>query len=282
MTTYVTYPIILAHGIARFDVITNLLLRIDNDSADDGLHYFRNIRTHLMGTKRFDVHHSNVSWAADVEVRADDLKMEVEKVLHNTQAEKVHIIAHSMGGLDARHMLYKNRHTGFHHKVASLTTIGAPHHGTPAADRVLNAIQIDDDLVETIDTLGLGTHVAGFKNLTTEACEAFNEKAGEWERECGVQFRAYAGKQRYGRVFRLIRPFHLLIPTDNDGLVPVSSAKWHDDYFVPPIIDADHLNLTGWSDLEELPNIIAFLTMETKIKQLYLSIAEVLAEAFPI
>ena len=38
-----TYPIVVAHGIARFDEPTDRLFKIDNDSADDGLHYFRHI-----------------------------------------------------------------------------------------------------------------------------------------------------------------------------------------------------------------------------------------------
>ena len=41
MSNSKTYPIILAHGIARFDVLTNALFAIDNDDDDDKVHYFR-------------------------------------------------------------------------------------------------------------------------------------------------------------------------------------------------------------------------------------------------
>ncbi len=282
MAEYQTYPIILAHGIARFDFLTNWFLHIDNDSDDDGLHYFRNIRTHLMSTKKFGVYHSRVSWAADVEVRADELKQEVEKVLRASHAPKVHIIAHSMGGLDARHMLYKYRDANFQQKVASLTTLGTPHHGSSVADYVVGTTDQDSELAEAVSKIGLGTDIAGLKSLTTEACKTFNEKAEAWENNCGVQFRAYAGAQKWAKIFQPFRLFWQKLGGDNDGLVPVESAMWQDKYFVEPIIDADHLNLIGWTDLSELPDIISFLKMETKIKALYLTIAEGLAEAFPI
>ncbi len=282
MTKYQTYPIILAHGIAQFDFLSNWFFHIDNESDNDGLHYFRNIRTHLMSTKKFDVYHSRVSWAADVEVRADDLKQAVEAVLSESEAQKVHIIAHSMGGLDTRHMLYNNRVDNFQQKVASLTTIGTPHHGTTVADYVLGTKTLDGDLAKSVAKIGLGDNLAGFKSVTTKACRLFNEKATAWENSCGVQFRTYAGAQKWGKIFLPFRPFWQKIDDDNDGLVSVESAKWQDEYFVEPIIDADHLNLIGWTDLSELPDIVSFLGMETKIKSLYLSIANGLAEAFPI
>lgn len=45
---------------------------------------------------------------------------------------RLNIIAHSMGGLDARY--YAISWLGLAERVASLTTIGIPHLGTPLAD----------------------------------------------------------------------------------------------------------------------------------------------------
>ena len=62
-----TFPIILAHGVCRFDRIWSDALNVDNndDEARDNLHYFKGIRTMLM-KRNFIAYHSNVSWAADV------------------------------------------------------------------------------------------------------------------------------------------------------------------------------------------------------------------------
>jgi triacylglycerol lipase len=276
-----TYPIILAHGIARFDFLSDLILHIDNDAGDDGLHYFRNIRTHLMA-HGFDVFHSRVGWAADVEVRANDLKLEVERVLKETKAAKVHIIAHSMGGLDSRHMLYKNREQGLHERIASVTSIGTPHLGSAVADYMTAEENLESALVKAAVQLGLGPGIAGLWNLTTEACAAFNKKVESWESNCGVRFRTYAGAQKWHKIFLPIRPFSEKMNGPNDGLVPVESARWKDEYFVGPVLDADHLNFVGWADISELPDFLAFFGMEAKIKKVYLNIAEDLAHIFPL
>ena len=134
-----TYPIVLAHGIARFDVLVDMLLDVDNDHNLDHKHYFKGIRTHLK-SQGFDVWHTQVDWAGSVTKRSSDLKRAVEGVLRATGAEKIHIIAHSMGGLDARHMLFDSRNNGFHRKVASVTTISTPHRGSPVADFILNPL----------------------------------------------------------------------------------------------------------------------------------------------
>ena len=170
-----TYPIVLAHGISRFDELANRLFKIDNQDRDDSLHYFRNIRTHLQGHD-FVVRHSHVEWARGVDVRAGTLKSEIERFLVELSAERVHIIAHSMGGLDARHMLYNSRDDGFHQKIASLTTLGTPHHGSPAADFLVKNVG------RFVSKFGLP--IEGARDLTTQACAAFNEKADAWESDC--------------------------------------------------------------------------------------------------
>ena len=276
MSTSKTYPIILAHGIARFDILSQRLFKIDNSDPDDGLHYFRNVRTHLQ-SHGFHVHHTNVEWAAGVDVRSRSLKRQVVSLLEDEtlSARKVHIIAHSMGGLDARHMLYDNRNEGFHEKVASLTTIGTPHHGSPAADATV------DKAGELLTSLGLGD---GARDLTTQACKSFSEEAEGWERECGVHFRAYAGCQEFLHVFdplKLTWPIIYDKEGDNDGLVSVKSARWKDEYFVEPVLDADHFNLCGWWDVSEILRGVWPLELEGKIKELYLNIANDLARRFP-
>jgi triacylglycerol lipase len=269
MDAYKTHPIILSHGIARFDILGQRVLKIDNNDLFDGMHYFRNIRTHLK-SHGFYVHHTNVDWAGGVDRRSRELKRQIEELLADERlgANKVHIVAHSMGGLDARHMLFDNKEDGLHKKVASLTTIATPHHGSPAADAIVGKVG------GILDVFHLGD---GASDLTTEACRKFNEKVADWERGCGVFFQAYAGRQEFWQIFE---PLKLTWPIiydregDNDGLVSVKSAKWNDDYFVGPPQDADHFNLCGWWDPAER---VTPSKLEREIKALYLGIAEGLA-----
>jgi pimeloyl-ACP methyl ester carboxylesterase len=134
-----TYPIVLAHGIARFDALVDMMLDVDNNDELDHKHYFKGIRTHL-NSQGFDAWHTQVDWAGSVAKRSTDLKREVESILRSTGAERIHVIAHSMGGLDSRHMLFDSRNDGFYRKVASVTTISTPHRGSPVADFILDPL----------------------------------------------------------------------------------------------------------------------------------------------
>jgi triacylglycerol lipase len=54
--------------------------------------------------------------------------------------EAIHIIAHSMGGLDSRRMISKGyliEANGEKTAIQTLATIGTPHRGSPVADLVI-------------------------------------------------------------------------------------------------------------------------------------------------
>ena len=109
------YPIVLAHGLLGFDKIRPF-----------GLEYFRGIREALERAGN-DVHLVRLPPFAGVEARARALAEAIERI----EAPRVNIIAHSMGGLDARYALSR---LGIADRVASLITVGTPHRGTPLAD----------------------------------------------------------------------------------------------------------------------------------------------------
>ena len=279
---------VLAHGIARFDAPLRDILK-DEEQVDDRTHYFRRIRSTLQA-KGFTVEHSSVPWAAGVSVRAAALKGEVERVLGKTSAKKVHIIAHSMGGLDARHMLFEHQADNMHQKVASVTTIGTPHWGTCFADwGVTNATA----LLAVLQEMHI-SQLDGFKDLTTTACRQFNQQATAFELTCGVAFQTYAGAQVASYVFAPLQlPWHIIKvhEGDNDGLVSVRSAQWRPEYFHAPVINADHLNEVGWwepSDFHPIsfppgpPRGETQPQLERRIRGLYLDIAQTLALRFPV
>ena len=99
------YPIILAHGIAAKQ------LRV--------LNAFGNIGRELeaVGNK---VYIADTDGFGAIETNAEQLRCFVDRVLKETGAEKVNIIAHSKGGLDSKYMI---THLGMEDKVASLTTL---------------------------------------------------------------------------------------------------------------------------------------------------------------
>jgi triacylglycerol lipase len=65
--------------------------------------------------------------------RADELLRTVQSVKRRTGAQKVIVIAHSQGGLDARLALSRG---GAPH-IAAVATLSSPHGGTPLADAAL-------------------------------------------------------------------------------------------------------------------------------------------------
>ncbi|MDR0300711.1 MAG: hypothetical protein LBI04_00160, partial [Treponema sp.] len=98
------YPIVLVHGIIAHDRVDFFWGRIPKILEEKGMRVF------LGNTD---------SWG-DCDSNAKILKSTVEKILLETKAEKVNIIAHSKGGIDSRYLIWKH---GFEDKIASLTTI---------------------------------------------------------------------------------------------------------------------------------------------------------------
>jgi triacylglycerol lipase len=272
-----TYPIILAHGVCRFDVLWNRALRVDDsdDPRIDNLHYFKGVRTMLMALG-YPVYHSRVGWASDVDKRANSLKENLVQILDKSGAEKINIIAHSMGGLDARHMLFNDRNEGrIHESVASLITISTPHEGTPFADWGLARFPSLPEIFRRI-----GVAVDGLRDLQTDVCTRFNNdptvEAFEMECESSIQFRTYAGSQNFWGVFSLLKGAFRIIQRkegENDGLVSVRSARWRDRYFQETINETDHLNELGWWDPDQLFAHESPSALRTRIHALYARIA---------
>lgn len=283
------FPIALAHGIARFDILREILVNksgISEIEFGDELHYFKGIKSHLEDNG-FETHHTSVDFSGSVSLRAHQLSDQINQILSGRTADKVHIIAHSMGGLDARHMIVDI--DGMAEKVASVTTIGTPHLGTSFADF---GVSRGGNLV--IRGLESFINLGGFNDLTTTACKAFNLRAKEKEAGNKVVYRTYASAEEHDLVFLPLQPSWSIISKlegENDGLVSVRSQQWESELngssgsrktveqFKFPV-PADHLNEVGWWDLQETNPILGLLKSEklareyeSKIKAIYLEIA---------
>jgi len=88
----------------------------------------------ILRVQGYTVYKSNVDGFGTVESNAKQLKEEIGKILEETGAEKVNIIAHSKGGLDAKYMIQQ---MDMAKQVASLATLCTPHKGSPIASFVM-------------------------------------------------------------------------------------------------------------------------------------------------
>jgi triacylglycerol lipase len=284
-----TYPIVLAHGIAPFDEFYHPVLKTWSRWTGWGLDrfsHFRNIAS-MLRRRGFLVEAPRVPFAGSVDDRARNLAVAVKHILLSSKADRVHIIAHSMGGLDARHMIVD---LGMADSIATLSTIGTPHLGTSLADRAVGG---NEEVLDLLRTLRID--FTGFADLTTYSCNRFNKRAEAAEAANSVRYVTWSSFQQIEQVFSLLKiSWGLIQPKegDNDGLVPTSSQQWTSslkngssekaiEQFEFPFA-ADHLNQLAWWDLDELTDtswwsfaprreIRAF---EKKIQSIYLEIAQ--------
>jgi triacylglycerol lipase len=216
------HPIVLAHGFGGFDTI---------QFQGRQLAYFRGVRDHLRALGA-EVYVLRVSPVASIAVRAQQLAEQVRRL----PAPRVNIVAHSMGGLDAR---YAIAGLGLAERTASLTTIGTPHRGTPLADL-------------GVAVLGAGKRARGrrsidaFHDLSTARMEAWNREVADVP---SVEYGCFVSSAQQGvrGVNALLVPAYLFLERRagaNDGVVPATSQRWGQVFGE---IDVDHWGAVGWS-----------------------------------
>ena len=206
------YPFALCHGIAPFD----RLLASSGWNA-----YFKHIPDHLASHGIEAVYEPRVDFAASVADRAEVLAAAIRGILDEQDARKIHLIAHSMGGLDARVAIVDH---ALGDRVATLTTIGTPHLGTSFADWGLAHSR------EAIDRLQpLGIDLTGFRDLSIKTSCERGARLERFEADNPVQYVAWASWQVRDAVFAPLQ-FSWQIIHDaegrNDGLVPAESQLW--------------------------------------------------------
>ncbi|MEO6771842.1 MAG: alpha/beta fold hydrolase [Kofleriaceae bacterium] len=217
-------PVILIHGLFGFDRMGIPGARLD---------YFRGIAKHL-DTLGCHAHAVKLPRAGSVPERARALCDAIAALGH----DRVDLIAHSMGGLDARYAL---AHLGLAARVRSLVTVGTPHRGTPIAD-----LAIDGPLgLARRAIAALGISMTAVDWLTTAALERFNQEVPDAP---GVRYACVVGGVREAAtaIPLAIQPVHAYlrkVAGANDGLVPMASQYWGETLAE---IEADHFAEIGW------------------------------------
>jgi triacylglycerol lipase len=217
-------PIVLVHGLFGFDQVRmGPLVLVD---------YFHGIPPVLRAAGN-RVLVPKLSPTASIASRAIQLKAFIDR---ESPGEPVHLIGHSMGGLDSRYMI---THLGMASRVLSLTTLGTPHRGSPFADWALARFA---RLFGTIlDRLGIPRQA--FDDLTVARCKTFNDETPNAQ---GVRYFSVAGHHRMhwsNPPWRLTAPVVARAEGPNDGIVSLSSAKWGESF---EVWDADHMSLVNW------------------------------------
>ncbi len=218
-------PIVLAHGLLGFDQ-----LRLAGRTL---LCYFNQIPEALTepGNRVLVARVSPTGGVAD---RAAQLKAFLDREL---PGEAVHLIAHSMGGLDARYLI---THLGMAPRVLSLTTVGTPHRGTAFADWGVRRFQhVLRPILENV----VGLPHQAFYDLTTEKCKAFNEQTPDAP---GVRYFSVAGNHETGWLtpeWQLSARIVARAEGPNDGVVSVASATYGE---ACEVWQGDHLSLVNW------------------------------------
>ncbi len=220
----------MIHGLMGYDRI--------GMGSQWGWDYFRGI-VDALKTAGNRVLVPRLSPTAAIERRASELKRFLDQ---NASGEAFNIIAHSMGGLDARYLI---THLGMSDRVQSLISIGTPHQGTAFADwgvRRFGAV-----VVPILNALGIP--YGAFTDLTTAACRTFNERTPDMP---NVRYFSVAGQCERDWLtlpWRLPHSIVLRAEGANDGIVSLTSAR-HGEW--TEVWEGDHLNLINVPNLAAL------------------------------
>jgi len=213
------YPVVLVHGIIAHDRASAIKFwgRIPEVLTGMGINVFR----------------GNTDAWGSYESNALILKKTIVNILSHTRAKKVNIIAHSKGGIDARYLVWKH---GFGDKIASITTLCTPHHGSEVADLLYHQKILHQPL--TRSALSLLGKVYGDANpnlykliyqLTTAKMKKFNEKI---PKDANIYYQSLYTTMDNDSGEKILSYTHSYIKEisgENDGLVSECSAQWGDN-----------------------------------------------------
>lgn len=207
-------PIVLHHGLFGFG---------NFELGKIKLCYFSGI-DRALAERGHPIIISRVHPTAGIARRARQLKETILRQLDIQNAprdQRVILIAHSMGGLDARYMISK---LGMDDRVAALLTITTPHRGSAYADWCLKHLGQRLGGLQLMNFLGLD--VQAISDLTRESCRRFND---DIEDSPLVKYFSVSAARPWHRVPAFaLHSFKVIADEEgeNDGLVAKISSPW--------------------------------------------------------
>lgn len=210
------YPVLMLHGVGFRDLkYVNYWGRIPRILRKNGA----------------SVYYGNQEAFATIENNSKDIQERIREICTVEHCDKVNIIAHSKGGLDARHAISKGNMGAY---VASLTTISTPHRGCHFVDVLIRIApeKLYRRLASVFDaafTRMKDLHPDFYTvthQFTTDWSSQFNE---EVKNDPQVYYQSYMSLMHHAWSHLLLSIPYLfirLVDADNDGLVTEESAKW--------------------------------------------------------
>lgn len=208
------YPIMLVHGMGF------------RDSKRIG--YWGRI-PNVLRKYGAQVYHGNQDANGSVESNAETLRKSLQRILSETGAKKVNIIAHSKGGIEARYLISS---LGEGAKIASLTCISTPHNGSETVEKLMKlpkplakvAMKPIDLLMKLMGDKKPDTYTA-CQQLTTSFAQSFNE-ANPDDNNVYYQSFGFVMKNAFSDVLMMI-PYIVIKFSEgkSDGLLTEKAVK---------------------------------------------------------
>ncbi len=210
------YPILFLHGLGFHDRTP--------------VHYYWGRIPRVLRKHGAKIYFGNQDGNATVAVNARRLVPVVRRILQETGAEKINIIAHSKGGLEARYLVST---LGMGEVIASVTTLSTPHNGSPTVDWLMRYCRVP--LRAGCAVFDLYRKFLGDKNprtyavlihLTTERMQQFNLRNPDDDR---VFYQSYAFIMRNSGSDAVMSIPHMIVEHfegPNDGLLSPRDTRW--------------------------------------------------------
>lgn len=235
------YPIVLCHGFLGFDRLEIGGIPAIGVPPIAQIQYWNGISEPLLRLGA-QVLVTKVPPAATIAERAELLGRQIEQ---RFKGMRVNLIAHSMGGLDARELIC-NKPTSF--EVASLTMVSTPHRGSAYADYIISFLgdQKLRHIERMVKPFGLDS-VGALEQLTsTYMAKKFNPTHPD---DPNVKYYSYGAMIKPSWLSTFQHSWQIINKAEgpNDGLVSVRSANWGDSY-QGTLVGVDHLELMNWTN----------------------------------